>query len=200
MGTSNARRSDAAAAVTTPACVTSSRSWRRNGMNMRFVRPSSAIFCTWAPIGCRRSAKTLECDKHFDRDAQFHYINARAQAFLAAQPLRVGGYKRAVGSREWRCTRTREHHQQCRVVGVGTDHLCGPCDPRWRRTMGRKRTRKLSLITDRGADGSACVCKVDFRNGGRTQPITVCHLPPGHSKWNRSSTAYFISSPQTQFA
>jgi hypothetical protein len=73
------------------------------------------------PHGCRRSSarhgyslqsnsKTREGGRHIDRDAQFHYINEQAKAFLAAQePIisvdtkkkeLVGDFKN--NGREWR--------------------------------------------------------------------------------------------------
>jgi hypothetical protein len=66
--------------------------------------------------GLQAISKTREGGQHIDRDGQFHYINAQAKAFLAAnEPVisvdtkkkeLVGNFKN--NGREWRRSRTPE--------------------------------------------------------------------------------------------
>ncbi len=170
--------------------------------------------------------KTREGDRHIDRDAQFHYINAQAKAFLAAhEPVisvdtkkkeLVGNFKN--NGREWRRKGKPElvnvHDfidpklsravpygvydltNNVGWVSVGTGHDTASfavyAIRRWWQTMGRKRHPKATRLMI-SADGGG-------RNGYRVRlwkvelqkladvlklPITVCHLPPGTSKWNK---------------
>src|SRR5713101_1101627 len=140
--------------------------------------------------------KTREGSNHIDRDAQFHYINDRVKEALAAgEPAisvdtkkkeLVGDFKN--GGREWR---PKGSPEDVRVhdfvipelgravpygvydiagnagwVSVGVDHdtasFAVNAIRSWWQMMGRDRYPDARRLT-----------------------ITVCHLPPGTSKWNR---------------
>lgn len=172
------------------------------------------------------NSKTREGGKHIDRDAQFHYINTQAKAFLAAhQPVvsvdtkkkeLVGNFRN--NGREWRRTGRPElvnvHdfidpklrravpygvYDMTNNVGwvsVGTDHdtaaFAVNAIRRWWRTMGRKRhpkAKRLMISADGGGSNGYRIrlWKVELQKLADEikLPITVCHLPPGTSKWNK---------------
>jgi len=170
--------------------------------------------------------KTREGKQHVDRDAQFHYINDQATAFLAAgEPVisvdtkkkeLVGDFKN--GGREYR---PRASPEQVQVhdfidpklgravpygvydiadnkgwVSVGTDHdtasFAVHAIRRWWLSLGRKRypkARRLLITADGGGSNGYRVrlWKVELQNLANWLgiSITVCHLPPGTSKWNK---------------
>ena len=81
-------------------------------------------------------------------------------------------------------------------VSVGTDHdtasFAVHAIRRWWKTMGRKRhpdARKLMISADGGGSNGYRVrlWKVELQKLANELklPITVCHLPPGASKWNK---------------
>ena len=81
-------------------------------------------------------------------------------------------------------------------VSVGTDHdtasFAVHAIGRWWRTMGRKRYPKatrLMICADGGGSNGYRVrlWKIELQKlaDGIKLPITVCHLPPGTSKWNK---------------
>jgi transposase len=81
-------------------------------------------------------------------------------------------------------------------VSVGTDHdtaaFAVNAVRRWRRTMGRKRhpkAKRLMITADAGGSNGYRVrlWKVELQKlaDELKLPITVCHLPPGTSKWNK---------------
>jgi hypothetical protein len=172
------------------------------------------------------NSKTREGNQHIDRDAQFHYINTQAKAFLAAhEPVvsvdtkkkeLVGNFKN--NGKEWRPNGTPElvniHDfidpklsravpygvfdisNNLGWVSVGTDHdtaaFAVNAIRRWWRTMGRKRhpkARRLMITADAGGSNGYRVrlWKVELQKlaDELKLPITVCHLPPGTSKWNK---------------
>jgi DDE family transposase len=172
------------------------------------------------------NSKTREGAHHIDRDAQFHYINAQAKAFLAArEPIisvdtkkkeLVGNFKNS--GRDWRPTGMPElvnvHDfidpklsravpygvyditNNVGWVSVGTDHdtasFAVQAIRRWWRTMGKKRhpaaTRLLISADGGGSNGYRVrLWKVELQKlaDQLKLPITVCHLPPGTSKWNK---------------
>ena len=172
------------------------------------------------------NSKTREGSKHIDRDAQFHYINMQAKAFLAAhQPVvsvdtkkkeLVGNFRN--NGREWRRTGRPElvniHdfidpklrravpygvYDMTNNVGwvsVGTDHdtaaFAVNAIRRWWQTMGKKRhpkAKRLMITADGGGSNGYRIrlWKVELQNlaDELKLPITVCHLPPGTSKWNK---------------
>lgn len=172
------------------------------------------------------NAKTVEGNQHPDRDAQFSYLNERADEHLAAgapvisvdtkKKELVGDFKN--GGTEWRPAgtpeRVRVHDFKDPVLGkvnpygvydiaadagwvsVGTDHDTAAFAVNtirtWWDTAGRVAypdTTRLLITADGGGS-----------NGYRTRlwktelaalaaetglTITVCHLPPGTSKWNK---------------
>jgi hypothetical protein len=172
------------------------------------------------------NSKTREGGQHIDRDAQFHYINEQAKAFLAAQePVisvdtkkkeLVGNFKN--NGREWR---PKDRPEQVNVhdfidpqlgravpygvyditnnlgwVSVGTDHdtasFAVNAIRRWWKTMGKKRHPKatrLMISADGGGSNGYRVrlWKVELQKlaDELKLPVTVCHLPPGASKWNK---------------
>lgn len=81
-------------------------------------------------------------------------------------------------------------------VSVGTDHdtatFAVNAIRRWWRTMGKKRHPKAErlMITADGGGSNGCrvrLWKVELQKLANELklPITVCHLPPGTSKWNK---------------
>ena len=172
------------------------------------------------------NSKTREGNQHIDRDAQFHYINTQAKAFLAAHEPVVSvdtKKKELVGNfrnngKEWRPNGTPElvniHDfidpklsravpygvyditNNVGWVSVGTDHdtaaFAVNAIRRWWRTMGRKRhpkAKRLMITPDAGGSNGYRVrlWKVELQKlaDELKLPITVCHLPPGTSKWNK---------------
>jgi Rhodopirellula transposase DDE domain len=170
--------------------------------------------------------KTLEGSSHMDRDAQFHYINDRAKAFLAAnEPVisvdtkkkeLVGNFKN--NGREWRPKAAPEAvnvydfidpklgraipygvydiADNKSWVNVGTDHdtasFAVHAIHRWWLAMGQKRYPKASrlMITADGGGSNGHrlrLWKIELQRLANQLriPITVCHLPPGTSKWNK---------------
>ena len=172
------------------------------------------------------NSKTREGGNHMDRDAQFHYINDQATAFLAAgEPVisvdtkkkeLVGNFKN--NGREWR---PKANPEAVKVhdfidpklgravpygvydladnkgwVSVGTDHdtasFAVHAIKRWWLTLGQRRYPKacrLMITADGGGSNGHRVrlWKIELQNLADTLgiPITVCHLPPGTSKWNK---------------
>ena len=161
-----------------------------------------------------------------DRDAQFHYINDQATAFLAAgEPVisvdtkkkeLVGNFKNH--GREYRPKATPEavnvHDFIDPALGravpygvydiadnkgwvsVGTDHdtasFAVHAIQRWWHTLGQTRYPKASrlMITADGGGSNGHrvrLWKVELQTLANALgiPITVCHLPPGTSKWNK---------------
>jgi transposase len=170
--------------------------------------------------------KTKEGGQHFDRDAQFRYINAQAEALLAArQPVisvdtkkkeLIGDFKN--NGRQWRPTGKPElvnvHDfidpklaravpygvydiaNNAGWVSVGTDHdtasFAVQAIRRWWKAMGRKRypdAKRLMISADGGGSNGYRVrlWKIELQKLANELklPITVCHLPPGTSKWNK---------------
>jgi len=81
-------------------------------------------------------------------------------------------------------------------VSVGTDHdtasFAVHAIRRWWKTMGKKRhpdAKRLMISADGGGSNGYRVrlWKVELQNlaDELSLPITVCHLPPGTSKWNK---------------
>jgi Rhodopirellula transposase DDE domain len=172
------------------------------------------------------NAKTIEGQRHPDRDAQFRYINEQVKAHQdTADPVisvdtkkkeLVGEFKNA--GREWRpkgepaATRTHDFPDDslgkavpygvydltanAGWVSVGTDHdtaaFAVESIRRWWKAAGSSDyplARRLLITADAGGS-----------NGYRTRAwkaqlaalavetglaITVCHFPPGTSKWNK---------------
>jgi len=172
------------------------------------------------------NAKTIEGQRHPDRDAQFRYISEQVKAHQdTADPVisvdtkkkeLVGQFKNA--GREWRpkgepvATRTHDFPgdsvgkavpygvydltANAGWVSVGTDHdtaaFAVESIRRWWRSAGSSDyplARRLLITADAGGS-----------NGYRTRAwkaelaalavetgleITVCHFPPGTSKWNK---------------
>jgi Rhodopirellula transposase DDE domain len=169
------------------------------------------------------NAKTIEGQRHPDRDAQFRYISEQVKAHQGtADPVisvdtkkkeLIGEFKNA--GREWRAagepeaTRTHDFPQDslgkavpygiynitanAGWVSVGTDHdtaaFAVESIRRWWNAAGRgdyPAARRLLITADAGGS-----------NGYRTRAwkaglavetgleISVCHFPPGTSKWNK---------------
>ena len=172
------------------------------------------------------NSKTREGGHHMDRDAQFHYINDQATAFLAAgEPVisvdtkkkeLVGNFKNS--GREYRPKATPEgvnvHDFIDPALGravpygvydiadnkgwvsVGTDHdtasFAVHAIARWWHTLGQTRypqASRLMITADGGGSNGHRVrlWKVELQTlaNALAIPITVCHLPPGTSKWNK---------------
>jgi hypothetical protein len=167
-----------------------------------------------------------------ERDAQFRYLNAQAQAFLArGQPVisvdtkkkeLVGDFKN--GGRTWRPrgdpVRVNVHDFPSQshgkaipygvydvghnrgFVNVGTSHDTADFAVQsirlWWEHDGRARYRTadaLLVFADSGGSNSARsrLWKLrlqDLADDLRI-PVTVCHLPPGTSKWNKVEHCLF---------
>lgn len=172
------------------------------------------------------NAKVREGTSHPDRNAQFEYINAQAEAFLAAnEPVisvdtkkkeLVGDYKNA--GREWQPKgqpeRVQVHDFIDREIGkaipygvydlgrdegwvsVGIDHDTADFAVnsilQWWKTMGSKAypdAGRLLITADSGGSNSSRskLWKLglqDFADATGLD-VTVCHFPPGTSKWNK---------------
>src|SRR5262249_6995409 len=170
--------------------------------------------------------KAIEGRQHPDRDAQFQYINRRAEAFQRqGQPVvsvdtkkkeLVGRYRN--GGREWQ---PKGEPEEVKVhdfidkgsgkaipygvydmaantgwVSVGVDHdtaeFAVESLRRWWRNMGSRvypEAKRLLITADGGgSNGSRCrLWKVELqRVADETRlNISVCHFPPGTSKWNK---------------
>ncbi len=172
------------------------------------------------------NAKTIEGQRHPDRDAQFRYISEQVTAHQdSGDPVisvdtkkkeNVGEFKN--GGREWRpkgqpvATQTHDFPDEqlgkaipygvydlaanAGWVNVGTDHdtaaFAVESIRRWWKAVGQGEyplARRLLITADAGGS-----------NGYRTRtwkaeiaafaletglPVTVCHFPPGTSKWNK---------------
>ena len=171
--------------------------------------------------------KTREGNQHMDRDAQFEYINRKANMFIRdRQPVisvdtkkkeLVGNFKNA--GREWRPEDRPEKvnvhdfidpklkravpygiydiNNNTGWVSVGTDHdtasFAVNAIRRWWKAMGKKRYPKklegLMVTADGGGSNGYRVrlWKIELQKLANELgfPITVCHLPPGTSKWNK---------------
>jgi len=170
--------------------------------------------------------KTREGEDHPDRDAQFAYINAQAEAALAAgDPVisvdtkkkeLVGAFKN--GGREWQPqgqpeeVQVHDFLQQAEGratpygvydlgrnegwVNVGLDHdtatFAVESIRRWWIKGGQARyphTHRLLITADGGGSNGARLRLWTYElqqlaeETGLT--ITVCHYPPGTSKWNK---------------
>jgi hypothetical protein len=181
--------------------------------------------------------KTTEGAAHPDRDAQFEYINAQAQAFQArGQPVisvdtkkkeLVGSFKN--GGREWHPVgqpeRVNVHDFPSQAVGraipygvydiganqgwvsVGTDHdtaeFAVATIRRWWQQMGAPSypgATDLLITADGGGSNSSrsrlwkvALQRFADETGLR---VTVCHFPPGTSKWNKIEHRLFAHITQ----
>jgi hypothetical protein len=172
------------------------------------------------------NAKVREGTSHPDRNAQFEYINAQAETFLAAnEPVisvdtkkkeLVGDYKN--GGREWHPKgepeRVQVHDFIDRELGkaipygvydigrdegwvsVGIDHdtadFAVSSITQWWKTMGSKvypeATRVLITADSGGSNSSRSrLWKLGLQDFADVTglDVTVCHFPPGTSKWNK---------------
>ena len=170
--------------------------------------------------------KTREGTNHPDRDAQFHYINDRVKAALAAGEPAISvdtKKKELVGDfgnagREWHPQGSPQHVRvhdfiipelgravpygvydiadNAGWVSVGIDHdtaaFATNAIRSWWKLMGRERypqTKSLLITADGGGSNGSRVrlWKLELQKLADELgvPITVCHLPPGTSKWNK---------------
>jgi hypothetical protein len=172
--------------------------------------------------------KTLEGRQHADRDAQFEYINRKAERYLKqGEPVisvdtkkkeLVGDFKN--GGREWQIQGqpepVRVHDFVIREpdkgkmapygvydlgrnvgwVSVGVDHdnaaFAVESIRRWWQWMGRPSypaARRLLITADSGGSNGARVrlWKWELQQLADETGLTisVCHFPPGTSKWNK---------------
>jgi transposase len=170
--------------------------------------------------------KTREGGDHPDRDAQFAYVNAQAETFLAAgEPVvsvdakkkeLVGEFKNA--GREWRPQGEPEQvrvydfpipglgratpygvydlRQNAGWVNVGMDHdtaaFAVESIRRWWNEVGQDQypeAKRLLISADGGGSNGSRVrlwkWELQQLADETDLSITVCHLPPGTSKWNK---------------
>jgi transposase len=170
--------------------------------------------------------KTREGGDHPDRDAQFAYVNAQAERFLAAgEPVvsvdakkkeLVGDFKNP--GREWRPQGDPEEvrvydfpiaglgratpygvydlGQNAGWVNVGMDHdtaaFAVESLRRWWNAVGQEQypeAKRLLISADGGGSNGSRVrlwkWELQQLADETGLAITVCHLPPGTSKWNK---------------
>jgi transposase len=170
--------------------------------------------------------KTREGGDQPDRDAQFEYVNAQAESFLAAgEPVvsvdakkkeLVGDFKNA--GREWRPQGESEEvrvydfpisglgratpygvydlAQNAGWVNVGMDHdtaaFAVESIRRWWKAAGQDqypKAKRLLISADGGGSNGSRVrlwkWELQQLADETGLAITVCHLPPGTSKWNK---------------
>ena len=170
--------------------------------------------------------KTLEGAQHPDRDAQFRYINSRAEQFLAAgEPVisvdtkkkeLVGRFTQA--GREWQPRGEPEEvstydfpslaegkaipygvydiADDSAWVSVGVDHdtsvFAVATIEQWWEQMGKTKypnARRLLITADGGGSNGQRPWLWKFEIARLTAAtgldITICHYPPGTSKWSR---------------
>jgi len=172
------------------------------------------------------NVKALEGKSHPDRDAQFHYINARVKAFgrtrdpvisVDTQKKELVGPFRNTG-RTWRPQgqpyRVNTHDfpqlaagkaipygtydvaRNHAVVNVGVTHdtaeFAVESIRRWWRLLGKHSyptATRLLISADAGGRNGARLraWKVQLQRlaSELKLPVTVCHYPPGTSKWNK---------------
>jgi hypothetical protein len=188
--------------------------------------PTVAALLHQMDYSLQANRKTREGTKHLDRNAQFEFIAAQTQEFLArGQPVvsidnkkseRVGDFKN--GGREWRPKgspeRVRIYDFLDRVLGkailhgiydvgnnsgwvsVGIDHdtaeFAVESLRRWWKQMGSKvyaHATQLLITADAGGSNNyRCrLWKAQLQNlvDETGLQISVCHFPPGTSKWNK---------------
>ena len=172
------------------------------------------------------NAKVIEGAQHFDRNAQFEYINDRAAAHLAAgQPVisidckkkeLIGDYANGGSGCEPKGTPTCvgvhdfPHPEMGKAilygvydidgnegwVNVGDGHdtpaFAVASIARWWERMGRARypdATKLMITADAGGSNAyrSRMFKAELATLAATIGliITVCHMPPGTSKWTQ---------------
>jgi len=172
------------------------------------------------------NAKTIEGQRHPDRDAQFRYINEQVKAHQGAgDPVvsvdtkkkeLVGEFKNA--GREWRpkgqpvAVRTHDFPgdsagkaipygvydvtANAGWVSVGTDHdtaaFAVESVRRWWKAAGSieySAARRLLITADAGGSNGyrtrAWKAELAALAAETGLEITVCHFPPGTSKWNK---------------
>jgi transposase len=170
--------------------------------------------------------KTREGGDHPDRNAQFEYVNAQAEVFLAAgEPVvsvdakkkeLVGDFKNS--GREWSPQGQPEEvrvydfpicglgratpygvydlGQNAGWVNVGMDHdtaaFAVESLRRWWQTVGQHqypKAKRLLISADGGGSNGSRVrlwkWELQQLADETGLAITVCHLPPGTSKWNK---------------
>lgn len=172
------------------------------------------------------NAKVREGTSHPDRNAQFEYINAQAEAFLAAnEPVisvdtkkkeLIGDYKN--NGREWHPKGQPERVQVHDFidpeigkaipygvydigrdegwVSVGIDHdtaqFAASSITQWWKAMGCKaypNATRIMITADSGGSNASRsrLWKLELRDFADVTglDVTVCHFPPGTSKWNK---------------
>ncbi len=137
------------------------------------------------------NAKSVEGKQHPDRDAQFRYISAQVVAFQAAgDPVIDKDLGKAVPYGVYDVTASTGW------VNVGTDADTGQFAVesirRWWNTVGRSAyphaARLLITADSGGSNGSRLrLWKTELAAfaGQAGLEVTVLHLPPGTSKWNK---------------
>jgi DNA-binding phage protein len=172
------------------------------------------------------NAKTLEGAQHPDRNAQFEYLNAQVQTYLAKRwpVISVDAKKKELvgqydnSGREWQPQGQPElvkvHDfpdpqlgkaipygiydvgRNLGWVNVGCDHdtasFAVESIRRWWTQMGSalyKKAKQVLICADSGGSNGYRVrlWKVELQELADTLgvTVTVCHLPPGTSKWNK---------------
>jgi Rhodopirellula transposase DDE domain len=165
--------------------------------------------------GLQGNRKTLEGKAHPDRNAQFAFINEKADAaLLAGQPVisvatkkkeLVGQFKNS--GKQWRAQGDPELGRanpygvydlanNTAWVSVGTDHdtasFAVSTIQRWWHSMGKEAypgAKELMIMADGGGSNGSRVrlWKLELQRFADEDNLTirVSHFPPGTSKWNK---------------
>jgi hypothetical protein len=152
--------------------------------------------------------KVREGAGHPDRDAQFRHIDEQDQSFQASgdpvisvdtkEKELVGDFKN--GGREWRPPGDSEEVRvhDFAISELGRVNPYGVYDVRWWTTMGRPaypHVQRLLITADGGGSNGSRVrlWKVELQKlaDDTGLAISVYHLPPGTSKWNKIEHCLF---------
>jgi len=172
--------------------------------------PTVAALLKEESFSLQGNAKTLEGSRHAGRDAQFRYINGQAADHVdAGEPVisvdakkkeNVGPFKK--DGREWQPAGAPEPVNVYDIAGnagwvsVGTDHDTAAFAVATIRTWWDKAgqpaypdARRLLITADGGGSNAyrTRLWKTELAVFAAETglQVTVCHLPPGTSKWNK---------------
>jgi hypothetical protein len=148
----------------------------------------------------KANAKTIEGRHHPDRDGQFRYINEQAKAHFAGDDPVIGvdtTKKELVGAdNETGTALSHASTEKASWVDVSTDQhtarLAVESIRRWWNDVGataHPAANRLLITTHAGDSTShhthAWKTELAAFADETGMTITVCHLPPGTSKWNK---------------
>jgi hypothetical protein len=194
-----------------------------SGPGYKVCKSKVATLLTEIGYSLQSNRKTLEGNRHADRNAQFEHINTKARTYIeAGNPVipvdtkkkeNIGNYKNS--GREYRPQKTPRKvsgHDFCDTkavpfgvydigddkgfVNVGTNYDTGAFAvhsiEQWWSLTGKNRYPEANqlLITADGGGSNGYrrrLRKSELQRFAdeRRLEISVCHFPPGTSKWNK---------------